>query len=84
MRELSHLARPHGSHPSMIGQLSSPSHPSMRSRDVHVWPETVPTDWLRLRTIVDGLLQRAAAATDAADAGAVTSTTAQPREVTHG
>ena len=84
MRELSHLARPHGSHAAMIGQRSSPSHPIERSRVVHVWPETVPTDWLRLRTIVDGLLQRAAATKDAADAVGVTSTTSQPREVTHG
>ena len=84
MRELSHLARPHGLHASMIGELASPSHPIEHSRDVHVWPETVPTHWLRLRTIVDGLLQRAAAATDAADAVSVASTTSQPREVTHG
>lgn len=81
MRELSHLARPHGSHPSMD---PAPSHPIERSRDVHVWPETVPTDWLRLRRIVDGLLQRAAAATDAADAVGVTRMMSQPREVTHG
>ena len=81
MPELSHLARPQGSHASMIGELASPSHPIERSRDGHVWPETVPTHWLRLRTIVDGLLQRAAAATDAVG---VTSPTSQPREVTHG
>ncbi len=84
MRELSHLARPDGSHASMIGQLSSSSHPIVLSRDVHVWSEMVPTDWLRLRTIVDGLLQRAATATDAADAVGVTSPTFQPRKVTHG
>ena len=75
MRELSHLARPDGSHASMIGQLSSSSHPIVLSRDVHVWPETVPTDWLRLRTIVDGLLQRAAAATDAVGVTSPTSGT---------
>jgi hypothetical protein len=41
-------------------------------------------DWLRLRIIVDGLLQRAAVARDTADAGTATSTTPQNQEPTHG
>jgi hypothetical protein len=54
--------------------------------------DTVPTDWLRLRTIVDALLRRAAAAKDAAAAiaatrdrtGTATSTTPQTQEAIRG
>ena len=81
MSEISHVARLHGSHASMIGQRPFPSHPTKLSRDAHAWPGRVPTDWLRLRTIVDGLLLRAAAAKHAVGA---TSTTSQPQEVIRG
>ena len=84
MSEIRHVARRHGSLASMIGQRPSPWHPIEPSRDAHAWPDTMATDWLRLRTIVDGLLHRAAAARDAADAVAATSTTSQAQEVTHG
>jgi hypothetical protein len=84
MSEISHVARLHGSLASMIGRRPSPLHPIEPSRDAHAWPDTMATDWLRLRAIVDGLLHRAAAARDAADAGAATSTTPQNEEATHG
>jgi hypothetical protein len=84
MSEISHVARLHGSLASMIGQRPSPLHPIEPSRDAHAWPDTMATDWLRLCAIVDGLLHRAAAARDAADAVAATSTMSQPQEVTHG
>jgi hypothetical protein len=84
MSEISHVARRHGSLASRIGRRPSPWHPIEPSRDAHAWPDTMATDWLRLRAIVDGLLHRAAAARDAADAGATTSTTLQNQEATHG
>ena len=84
MSEISHVARFHGSRASRIGQRPSPSHPIEPARDAYASPDTMATDWLRLRAIVDGLLHRAAAARDAADAGAATNTTSQPQEVTHG
>ena len=91
MSEISHVARRHGSLASLIGQRPSPWHPIEPSRDAHEWPDTMVTDWLRLRTIVDGLLHRAAASKDAATAinatrnraGAATNTTPQTQEATH-
>ena len=84
MSEISHVARLHGSLASMIDRRPSPWPPIEPAREAHAWPDTMATDWLRLRAIVDGLLHRAAAARDAADAVAATSTTSQPQEVTHG
>jgi hypothetical protein len=84
MSEISHVARLHGSLASIIGQRPSPWHPIEPSRDAHAWPDTMATDWLRLRAIVDGLLHRAAAARAAADTVAATNPTSQPQEVTHG
>ena len=84
MSEISHVARLQGSLASMIGQRPSPSHPIEPGRDAQAWPDTMATDWLRLRAVVDGLLHRAAAAMYAGDAVGATSTTSQPHEVTHG
>ena len=84
MSEISHGARLHGLLAWKIGQRPSPSHPIEPFRDADAWPDTMATDWRRLRTIVDGLLHRAAAAKNAADVVAATSTTSQPQEVTHG
>jgi hypothetical protein len=84
MSEISHGARRHGLLAWRSGQRSSPPHPIEPSRDADAWPDRMATDWLRLRTIVDGLLRRAAAAKNAADVVAATSTTSQPQEVTHG
>jgi hypothetical protein len=84
MSEISHVAGLHGSIASRIGRRPSPWPPIEPARDAHAWRDTMATDWLRLRAIVDGLLHRAAAARDAADAGAATSTTPQHQEATHG
>lgn len=92
MSEISHVARLHGSLVSMIGRRPSRWPPIDPSRDAHEWPDTMATDWLRLRPIVDGLLHRAAASKDAATAidatrnraDAATNTTPQTQEATHG
>jgi hypothetical protein len=90
MSEICHVARLHGSLASMIGRRPSPLHPIEPSRDAHAWPDRVARDWLRLRTMVDALLCRAAASKGAADAIAATrdpagaaSTTPQKQEATH-
>jgi hypothetical protein len=84
MSEISHVARLHGSLAALIGQRLSPSHPIEPARDAPACSDMVATDWLRLRTMVDGLLHRAAAAKDVAGAVAATSTTSQPQEAIHG
>jgi hypothetical protein len=92
MSEIHHGARVHGSLALMIGRRQSPWPPIEPSRDAHAWPDTMATDWRRLRAIVDGLLHRAAASKDAATAidatrnraGAATNTTPKTQEATHG
>lgn len=91
MSEISHVARLHGSLASMIGQRPSPWHPIEPSRDAHAWPDTGARDWLRLQTMVDALLRRAATSKDAAASAAIaatkeraaTRTTSQPQEAHH-
>lgn len=92
MSEIRYVARLQRSLVPMIGHRPSTSNPIEPSRDAHAWPDTVAMDWLRLRTMVDALLRRAAASRDAADAiaatwdraGAATSTTPQKQESIHG
>jgi hypothetical protein len=92
MREISHVARLDRSLASMIGERPSPSHPIEPARAAQARPDTVARDWLRLRTMVDALLRRAATSKDAVAAiaatrnraGAATRTTSQPQEAHHG
>lgn len=84
MSEIRHVARLHGSPAPMLAHRRSTSRPIEPPGDARGWQGTGARDWLRLRTMVDALLRRAAAARDAADAVAATSTTSQAQEVTHG
>lgn len=84
MSEIRHVAPLHESLASRIAQRPSRSHPIEPSCDAHAWPDTVVMDWLRLRTMVDALLRRAADAKDAADAFVATRTACQRREAIHG
>jgi hypothetical protein len=82
MNEINPVARRHGSLASLIGQRPSLSNPIEPPRDAHASPDKVAMGWLRLRTMVDGLLRRAAAK-DAAGAIAATSTTSPSQEANH-
>jgi hypothetical protein len=84
MREISHVARLDRSLASLIGQRPSPFHPIEPARAAQARPDTVAMDWLRLRTMVDALLRRAATSKDAAAAIAATRATSQPQEAHHG
>jgi hypothetical protein len=57
MTEIPHRASPHASRPARIPHR--PLTPSPVTRDTHARRDTVATEWLRLRTIVDALLHRA-------------------------
>jgi hypothetical protein len=91
MSEINRVARPHGPRTPLIARRLSISCPieSPRARAHH---DTAGMDWLRLRTIVDALLCRAAASKDAATvidatrnhACAAPNTTPQTQEATHG
>ena len=83
MREISHVSRRDRSPAALIGQRPSPSQSIARARAADTRPGTVATDWLRLRTIVDALLRRAAMSKDAATAIAATRTF-HPQEAHHG
>ncbi len=63
--------------PSTSGLIEPP-------RDACAWQDTLATDWLRLRTMVDALLRRAAGSKSAATATADTSTAPQTQEAIHG
>jgi hypothetical protein len=83
MREISHIARGDRAPAARIAQRPSPSQSTARARAVQTQPDTVAIDWLRLRTIVDALLRRAATSQDAATAIAATRTS-HPQEAHHG
>lgn len=83
MSKTSHVEQPQAL-ASRIDHRPSPSHPIEASRHACAWPESMATDWLRLRAIVDGLLCRAATARDVADAVAATTRTSRPQEAIHG
>lgn len=92
MTEIGHTASPRGPHAAAIDRGTSTSHRIDPPREGRLCQDTVAMDWLRLRTIVDALLCRAAASKDVATAidatrnraGAATNTTPQTQEATHG
>ena len=65
---------PHGRHAATIDRGPAPSRQTEPPREARVRQDTVAMDWPRLRTIVDALLRRAAAAKD--DATAIAAKTA--------
>jgi hypothetical protein len=83
MREISPVARRDRSPAALIGQRPYPSQSIARARAAQTLLDTVTTDWLRLRTIVDALLRRTATSKDAAPAIAATRTS-HSQEAHHG
>jgi len=53
-----HHVSAHGSHP--VRSAPRPLRPSPAARDTHAPVDPLLSEWLRLRTVVDTLLQRAA------------------------
>jgi hypothetical protein len=82
MSEIRHVARLQRPLAPMIVHHLSTSRPIEPPRDARAWQGTM--DWLRLRTMVDALLRRAAGSKGAATATAATSTTPQTQEAIHG
>ncbi len=65
-----HAVSAHGPHPVRI--TPRPLRPSPGARDTHAPVDPLLSEWLRLRTIVDTLLQRATARDGAASHGIAT------------
>jgi len=84
MTDISPTAPPHASHAAMSTRRPSTSRPIERPRDVLARQDRVAMNWRRLRTIVDGLLRRAAASNDAATAIGAPHPTPGEQESIHG
>lgn len=84
MTDISHRAPLHASGAALITRRPSTSRQIERPRHTLARHDPVAMDWRPLRTIVDALLRRAAAAEDDATAIAATHMTPEEQEPIHG
>ena len=84
MTDISPLATPSASRAAMIARRPATSRRTARPSDVLARQDRVVLRWRQLRTIVDGLLRRAAASNDDATTMGTTHTTPDEQELIHG
>jgi len=84
MTDISATAPPHASHAAMIARRPAPFRQIERPRDVLARHDRVAMNWRQLRTIVDGLVRRAAASKNEATAIGAPHTTPNEQESIHG
>jgi hypothetical protein len=84
MTDISPTASPHAPRAAMIVRRPSTARHIERPPDVLARQDRATTNWRRLRTIVDGLLRRAAASNDDAPAVGAPHPTPDEQESTHG
>jgi hypothetical protein len=84
MTNISHAATPAASRAAMIARRPATSGRAERPSDVLARHDREVLRWRHLRTIVDGLLRRAAASNDDATTMGTTHTTPDEQELIHG